>query len=480
MPRGPRLNKIERNFTTRNSLGIEGVASSMAADICPVVTTVTPRAFYWVYMTWIYYDFYENSGIKEQNYKEFNSFLKKQDYYFVLANLLVNPLGESNMGGVTQAGIDIDNNKNGMYSYNPSYLNVRLGGMQYYNAGCLLMGFITDVDEHNNVLPFPKLTPLGVKQAKAFEKIVKKTQYYSEYRLKDKAVPQEVLIEYGKIVNFGLKRFGECKDIISQRLLAYDKLKESMEYIKYLFDKYDVDQMDLSIARRVLFDHLTETGRNIQIPKRLKSISDAWEIVIGRQYFVAGLEMIWKTMLEEITIPRTMKNWIDQMLSEYFYSWDLNKKLQDIIGKCKMDYEEREGAFWEVVHSSNAEDSIEKGLRIILTIYNWLIGRDDFGEERALLDYGMDTNSISLTEFKDVVDEYRGRSIKDFLSFVMKEWLIKQHYETAFEKMLQGRDGFYYEMIGNSYVQRREFDLSFKGIRLVQLMQVMIDLDMLG
>ena len=56
MPKGPQLNKLKKNFTTRDSLGIEGVATSIAADICPVVTTVTPRAFYWPFLVWIYYD----------------------------------------------------------------------------------------------------------------------------------------------------------------------------------------------------------------------------------------------------------------------------------------------------------------------------------------------------------------------------------------------------------------------------------------
>lgn len=45
MPRGPRLNNIAKNFTTRDSLGIEGAATSISADICPIVNTVTPRAF---------------------------------------------------------------------------------------------------------------------------------------------------------------------------------------------------------------------------------------------------------------------------------------------------------------------------------------------------------------------------------------------------------------------------------------------------
>jgi len=37
MPKGPILNDISRSFTTRDSLGIEGVATTIQASICPVI-----------------------------------------------------------------------------------------------------------------------------------------------------------------------------------------------------------------------------------------------------------------------------------------------------------------------------------------------------------------------------------------------------------------------------------------------------------
>lgn len=66
MPRGPVLNDNSRSFTTRDSLGIEGVATTIQGEVCPIVNTVTPRAFYWPFMIWIYYDFYKYSGIEEK------------------------------------------------------------------------------------------------------------------------------------------------------------------------------------------------------------------------------------------------------------------------------------------------------------------------------------------------------------------------------------------------------------------------------
>ena len=45
--------------------------------------------------------------------------------------------------------------------------------------------------------------------------------------------------------------------------------------------------------------------------------------------------------------------------------------------------------------------------------------------------------------------------------------------------MLQGRDGFYYELIDGKYTRKHYFNIDFQGIRLTSLTQVMRDLDIL-
>ena len=58
-------------------------------------------------------------------------------------------------------------------------------------------------------------------------------------------------------------------------------------------------------------------------------------------------------------------------------------------------------------------------------------------------------------------------------------YLLNQHMNTAFEKMLQGRDGYYVEKIENEYVRKENFYFDFQGIRMVQLSMVMQDLNVL-
>ena len=204
MPKCPQLNNIAKNFTTRDSLGIESVATSISAEICPIVNTVTPRAFYWPFMVWIYYDFYKYSGIEDHSVRAFDAYLKRQDYFFVLATLLTPGSDQTNLVGKQQTQDDIYYNRTGKYSFNPKYFKTRYGGMQYYNAGCLSMRFIVDQNpETGEYYSFPKLTKDGERMAVAFERVIKNSQYYKKYRLLDVDVPESVLKEYGKVIDFG-------------------------------------------------------------------------------------------------------------------------------------------------------------------------------------------------------------------------------------------------------------------------------------
>ena len=150
--KGPKLNDITNRFSSRDCLGIESVSATISGEICPIVNTVTPRAFYWPFMCWIYYDFYKNSGIKQRDVKTFDKqFLKRQDYFFVLSNLLIENPDQYNLVGKQKTAIDINENPTGPYPFNEDYFKTRYGGMQYYNAGCLTMLFIMSED---NVLSY--------------------------------------------------------------------------------------------------------------------------------------------------------------------------------------------------------------------------------------------------------------------------------------------------------------------------------------
>ncbi len=490
MAKGPILNNISKNFTTRDSLGIEGVATSMQAEICPVVNTVTPRAFYWPFMIWIYYDFYKYSGIAEHTVEAFDAYLKRQDYFFVLATLLTKGSDQNNLVGKQQSQIDIDRNTNGLFPYNKAYFKTRYGGMQYYNAGCLSMLFVTDEDpENNRTFQLPKLRPEGERMAKAFEAVIKDTQYYKNYRRNDVAVPKNVLEEYGKVINFGLKGFDECKQILRRYMFEDDRatqfvdrskrLSDCADLIKLIIKDYKVEQLNGSTCRAILYDHMLPSGKILNIPENCLSVAKKWEIVVGRMYFTSGIEMLWKYMLEQLIEPLTIREWISHSIYQSRFNWNIKNTLSEVIGECNYDFYDREDMIAATARRNTSPYSIENGIRVILSVYNRFQNRNDLEEEKKLLHLGRETQSIALTEMFELVDGFLNKPIFQFAEYIMRHWIIEQHYLTAFDKMIQGRDGFYYEVINDRYIKKHDFDMAFQGIRMVQLAQVMRDLDLL-
>ena len=473
MIKGPILNDITRNFTARDSLGIDGVATSISAEICPIVNTVTPRAFYWPFMVWIYYDFYKYSGIKERNVEVFDLYLKRQDYFFVLATL-INKNDELNLVGKMQAAIDLE--KDGPYPFNEKYFKTRYGGMQYYNAGCILMHYIiTEDPETAQKYKLPKLTKLGEEMAVAFESVIKESEYYKQYRLGNVSVPRDVLEEYGKYINIGLKGFDKCKQLLVHSLFETKMnvtLKQSAEYLQYLSKEYNIKTLNREICREVFYDFTTPENRKIIIPDNLSSISKKWEIVIARQYFTTGLGLIWRFMLEQLMRPMNIEEWIRCTILNSNFSCDKSKTVSFFLQDCNYDFNTRERLF-------KSTNDLENGIKVILSVYNRLNNRADLEEFQCYFFYGRDSQSIALEDVFEIVNEYKEKALVDFMIYVMKKWLIEQHYITAFEKMLQNRDGFFYEYNDDLYIKKHDFKIDFQGIRMIQLMQIMKDLDML-
>ena len=272
MNKGPKLNNVTKKFTSRDNLGIESVSASIQRELCPVINTVTPRAFYWIFMVWNYYDYLMNSGIHSENWNldTFDRpFLKKNDYYFVLSNIMNPESNKNNLVGKDKAQSNYRNNPEGPYEYDREYFVSRYGGMQYYNAGCLTMGFITDVNNNGEKYKFPRLTEeIGKPMAIAFENVIKNTKYYKNYRLNNTAVPKNVVEEFGKIVSLDLKGFNECKELLKKALftpirnvnLNNKKLIESAKYIQLLHDKYNYKYCGLKEMRKMLFDYFSPRG----------------------------------------------------------------------------------------------------------------------------------------------------------------------------------------------------------------------------
>ena len=484
----PRFNSITNRFSSRDSLGIESVAASISGELCPIVNTVTPRAFYWPFMCWIYNDFYKYSGIKDRNVSAFDKpFLRRQDYFFVLANLLANNPDKNNLVGKQKTKKDIEDNQNGPYPYNEDYFIPRYGGMQYYNAGCLTMKLITDHNDNGESYTFPRLTQYGEEMALEFEKVIKNTAYYREYRLQKIPVPREVLLEYGSVVTLDMKNFPECKQLLKQHLFERNsRLADCSQYALLIHSITKTHTISLPTARNILYDYFSPLGNNHSFPEELRDTIRGWEIVVGRHYLCAGIEMIWKYMLNCLDRPMDIERWSRRIVMTAGHDLDVGGTVGSLVKKCVFSFTEREKMVAAARREKKREKSVSEGIMLALSIYNRFKGRSDLGRAEVFLDYGMGripgTGGISINEWVGLVDRFKNKNIESFLLYVIKECIIEQHIRTCFEKITrssQSIDGFYFECVDDLFVKNEhDFQIDFQGIRFIQLMQVMNDLDM--
>ena len=320
--------------------------------------------------------------------------------------------------------------------------------------------------------------------ALAFEKVINNTKYYKEYRLKDVDVPKSVLEELGQVLKFDLDGFDEVKILLKDALftpknnarLNNENLIKTSEYIKYIYFKYDIKNPNLYEMRRVLFDYFSPRGEGKSYDESLGGVINDWEIVVGRQYLTIAVELMWKYMLCMLVDAITLNEWVKRCLNKAKWNIDYNKPLKMLLMECNYDFEERERMISSGSGASkNCGANIETGLKILLSLYNRFVNRGGLNEN-----YLNEGDDVSISRLIKLVDEYSDKPIIEFIQYVMVNWIVKRHEAVAREKLLQGRDGFYFERIDDLYVPSEHLaEPGFKGLRLLQLMQVMKDLDML-
>ena len=479
----PLLNDTTRRFTTRDNLGITGATTSLQSELCPVINTVTPRAFYWPFMVWNYYEYLRNTEQQNRTVRDFDKyFLKRNDYFFVLGNLLSSQPDQYNLVGKDNTWDDIKPNKTA-YNYNEDYFVSRYGGMQYYNAGCDTLGYITSVDNLGNKYSFPLITEgIGKPLALAFEDAVKDTEYYKNYRLHGDQVPVSVLKEWGKRVNLSMNHLGECKkllkksffDPVNNQRLHNQTLIDSAELIRLVYKSNrnpSVEQM-----RELIYQTYYEQKIAGSLPESVIGISISWEAVVARQYMAFALEIIWKSLLLNLSDPISMDDWIDNTISSSIFSEiELDDCVQDIINNFNCSSSEIE----ELLRagrgaSGRFETLFENALIVLFSIYNRYKNRDDVNP--LLIKYGEDVSIITLVE---KIDSFMSGTVEELLRFFAEKWVLKRHLDVARNKMYYGRDAFYFYTESDFCIlKRNDANPDFPGLRLMQLMQVMRDLDM--
>lgn len=485
--RGPLFNKNITKETTRDNLGINSVFSSMTADLCPVINTVTPSPFYWTFLSWVYYDAHENAHIKLTDTRLYREYIRRQEFYMILACVLAYKDDEINkpLNGKdnVQAYANKDKKKILFEFYNDYYGDS--GGMNYYTGGLATLKLFEDTSNLNR---YPHITELGKKMALAFEYKIKDTRYYKEYRLGFEKVPKNVLIEYAQCINASLIGFDECKGILRDSLFSDKDERLHLCYTRdyLLFVHKNISNLNMikhNEMREILYEKFAYNNKDIyNLSDEMNWISRGWELAIGRQYFALGVDILWSYLLKVLNAnPMNLNNWINEMIS-YVSDDLLVKKVSEVVENSYFSFEERENTI-EFIRKEKVPSGshIIFGIKMMMEVYNRFYNQDDLMNDKMYLDFlNRNFDNLSLIHWFEDVNNFKDKSVKEFLMFLLENYCIKQHLRTAKRKMYTGRDGYYIEEINGCYYRIRGHGIGFQGNRIMQFIEVMKTLDMLS
>src|SRR6056297_1855933 len=129
MLQGPLINYHKsRKVVGEDHLGIRYVSINISDQLQHGITSITPRARYWSFYSWVLYDFI-NEKNKRTN-KNFEKYLKRQEWFFILANIANSEeqnMNISNLIGITK-GTEIWEENEEMISLRRDYVKNSRGG----------------------------------------------------------------------------------------------------------------------------------------------------------------------------------------------------------------------------------------------------------------------------------------------------------------------------------------------------------------
>ena len=480
---GPVINKTSGNFITRDPLGIEGASITISGDLCPLVTTVTPKPFMWAFLVWCHYDVFQNRDIVPYTKGNLDDYILKQNFFLCLGSRLTDKYEVESFPGIAYIS-NLPYEQMDSFEYQEDYVD-GLGTLNYYYGALDRMELLITQNRDTLEIYNPRqLRKEGERLALAFDNVISQTEYYKKYRFLNIPVPKEVVMELGNTVSSSLEGFDKCREILTENLFSRNgstNLALSKDFLNYVVNTQDDPFKTEAAYRNVLFDYYSPKGNALQLPNELREIADGWEVLIGRQYFTVGLQMIWKRMVDVLSPndPKTLHEWFeDCFVDQDFFPMD--EKVFTIIAQQEYSFEDREF----MIFSAKRNDTkiIRNAVSVMLSVYNRLSNRAEFSNDtRKFFTIGEAGGSVTLEMFFKLVKEYENKTVREFVHYIMKTYLVEQHLKTAFRKLIENRDNYYIEKVNDKYcgIPGRRYDYGFQGIRLIDLYSVMKDLRIL-
>lgn len=438
---------VFRTTEGEDHLGIRSVGISMADHLQSGITSITPRARYWSFFAWVLHDFIQNfSG--DKSIINFKDFLKKQEWFYILANIAdaeANGVNTKGVIGSTQ-GQAIWKKPKDLFEPDASYIQNNFGGYSTYRNVMKIVG-ITMTGDENLGVHIDRLTkPLGENLANVFKKSIEDTIYFQEYRLTDDPIPRSVLKQYGTAASLNRLKEDNSRDYqilsnifipVEARTIRQEYRKNSLLYFMTIIDQSPSKKMNFEFFQNIMYDGLF-LGE-LTIPRKLHSVAIGWEIYQARQYFTFSLDTIWSISLEKISKKIMSKSdLIIEILNEVeAEGCNITLRVKDLYSRLSITKEQRAELIKKMKNEKwNYNDHLYGPLKILIEVSKRLQNRKDFEDSHnEMLGLG-GRDSISFNTWFEFLDFYKEKSVREFLEHILRYFILEQHQKVALNKMI--------------------------------------------
>ena len=309
------IEKIYSENTGEDFIGLRSVATNITTYLLPGIITITPRARYYSFYSWLLHEYEDHHPPKST----LASFIKRREQIFALANFIFDTsygYGDGTTGMIGKIKIrqhvwDIGDSKD-IPLIVDDYVAAHYGGFGQYSGVMRSLEIIRDSEEVGTDLD---LLPKSIKLADGFQDAIKDTRYYqkrNEFDLAD-TIPLKVLMEYGeKCYLSGLADAPDASPIL-ETLFGMDEkyilpepqtdiptfgnMGGSLALMLEMLDQSE-KAFDDQVFRDSIMYGLCTDFRYFQPSKNLEAFIANWRMFQLREYYVFAIYEFWIYFLD--------------------------------------------------------------------------------------------------------------------------------------------------------------------------------------
>lgn len=306
------ISRIYTRTTGQDFLGLRAVQASVMEYLMPGITTITPRARYYPFYSWLLLEY----GESHPQGMSLAAFIKRREQIFGLANLAWAESSDdiANEGGL-QGSTKLSRHweahrESGNIPLTVNdYLKARRGGFDAYAGVVQDLGLIRWQDTGTL-----DILPKGLRLAESFRDAVRDTQYYgnrSDFDLAD-AISVAVLVEYGARCHLGgLPSSSDCLPTL-EALFAFDtdetrprpvasdtslgNMKGTLGLVLHMLQEAERPLGEDAFREATAFG-LCEDYTLYQPADALRPFLAHWQMYQLREYYVYALYALWSHFL---------------------------------------------------------------------------------------------------------------------------------------------------------------------------------------